>query len=145
MSDKSESAALILKLYDLRREETMRKARDWFAREFFPETMADVMDTVRGPNGAYYRMVVSYWEMAASLVNNGAIDEQMFVDANGEHNFVFAKMQPFLPEMRAAVGPRAFAHLEKLVLGQPDAEASLNRLREMMQTWRAPKADATAS
>lgn len=36
------------------------------------------IDTLRGKDSAYYRMVVSYWDMAASFVNHGVIDEEMF-------------------------------------------------------------------
>src|SRR5215208_4820015 len=82
MSDKTESANLILKLYDLRREEVMRKARNWFVGEFHPGSIQDIASAAMGEHSAYYRMVTSYWDMACSLVNNGAIDEQMFNDAN---------------------------------------------------------------
>ena len=64
---KAKDADLILKLYDLRREETMRKARDWMIR-FNPESMQDILDAVMGEHSAYFRMVTSYWEMAAALV-----------------------------------------------------------------------------
>src|ERR1041384_8387181 len=101
---KAKEADLILKLYDLRREETMRKARDWMIR-FNPESMQDILDAVMNEqHSAYFRMVTSYWEMAAALVNHGAIDEQMFNDTNGEHLAVFAKIQPHLAEMRAQFG-----------------------------------------
>jgi hypothetical protein len=58
---KQEEAGLILKLYELRREETMRKARDWFFREFNPETVADFNAAMFSPNSGYLRMVISYW------------------------------------------------------------------------------------
>ena len=81
MSTAYESADLILKLYDLRREKTMRKARDWFFW-FNPQTYEDLPAAGSKPDSVYLRMVTSYWDMAASLVANGAIDERMFVDAN---------------------------------------------------------------
>ncbi len=83
MSEKHEDAKLILKLYDLRREEVMRKARNWYFAEFNPNSLQDIQNTAMGENSAYYRMVTSYWEMACSFVNNGALDAQMFNDANG--------------------------------------------------------------
>jgi len=79
-----EESELILRLYELRREETMREARDWYAREFNPETMADVEAAFFSPNSGHFRMVVSYWDMAAALVNNGAISLQLFNETNGE-------------------------------------------------------------
>ncbi len=131
MADKEKSAELILKLYDLRREEVMRQARNWYFT-FNPESAADVAATARGEHSAFYRMVTSYWDMACSFVNHGAIDEQMFLDANGEQNFVFAKIQPYVAEIREmSKNPGYLAHLEKLVMKQPDAEARMAHLREM--------------
>ena len=87
---KVESADLILKLYDLRREETMRKARDWMFT-FNPTSVDEYMQTMMDPTvGGYLRMVTSYWDMAASFVNHGAIDAEMFNDTVGEHIMVFA-------------------------------------------------------
>src|ERR687886_2724944 len=99
MADKEKSAELIMKLYDLRREEVMRQARNWFFT-FNPESVEEIVEAVRGERSAYYRMVTTYWDMAASFVNHGAIDEQMFTDANAEHFVVFAKIEPFLAELR---------------------------------------------
>src|ERR687884_495071 len=135
MADKEKSAELIMKLYDLRREEVMRQARNWFFT-FNPESVEDVMNAVRGEHSAYYRMVTSYWDMAASFVNHGAIDEQMFTDANGEHMVVFAKIEPFLAEMRTMSGsPQYLQNLEKLVMRKPDARETLTALRERMKQW----------
>ena len=71
---KHEEADLILKLYDLRREPTMRIARDYFFRDFNPESMADIGNLLMGEHSGHIRMVMSYWDMAAALVNHGAID-----------------------------------------------------------------------
>ena len=75
-------------------------------------------------------MVVSYWEMAASLVNHGAIDPAMFNDANGEHIFVYAKLEPFIPALREQMGPKFLEHLEKVVKEMPDSEARLKAVRD---------------
>ncbi|MDQ3180990.1 MAG: hypothetical protein M3Q33_10770 [Acidobacteriota bacterium] len=133
---KAESAELILKLYDLRREATMREARNWII-SFFPESAADVMQAIMNPEtSAYYRMVVSYWDMAASFVNHGAIDEEMFADAHGEHFVVFSKIEPFLPELREIMGnPNILGNLEKLIMRQPNAEERLAKSRESMKRW----------
>ena len=76
MSDKSQDVALILKLYELRREEGIRRARKWYFTEFDPQNAEDVVKifTSGHDSSAYYRMITSYWEMAASFVNNGGID-----------------------------------------------------------------------
>ncbi len=134
---KQAEAGLILKLYDLRREETMRKARDWYFRDFNPETMADFMKALMGPNSGHLRMVISYWDMAASLVNNGAISLEFFDDANGEHIGTFAKIEPILAEIRAALSPRFAASLEKLVDATPDGRKRVAQAREQIKAIRA--------
>ncbi len=133
---KAESAELILKLYDLRREAKMREARTWMIT-FFPESTADIMKAmINEETSAYYRMVVTYWDMAASFVNHGAIDEEMFTDAHGEHFVVFSKIEPFLSELREKMGnPNVLKNLEKLVMRQPDAKEKLAFARESMKRW----------
>ncbi len=79
---KQEDANLILRLYEIRREPVMREARNWFFT-FNPTSAAEYMEAIMGEHSGHLRMVITYWDMAASLVNNGAIDEQMFNDANG--------------------------------------------------------------
>ena len=141
---KYEDADLILKLYDLRREETMRKARAWMAA-FNPESLKDILDVATGEHNAYLRMVMSYWDMAASLVNTGAIDEKMFGDANGEHFFYYAKFEPFIEELRAAFGPQMWTHLEQLVMRSPNAKERLAKMREMSKQIAARRAAAAAA
>lgn len=130
---KYKDADLILKLYDLRREKTMREARTWFFM-FDPQSPQELMDVLTSDKSGLLRMVISYWDMACSLVNNGAIDSQMFNDANGEHIFVFAKMEPFLPFMREMMGnPQFLAHLEKTVKDLPECETRLEKVRERVK------------
>jgi len=130
MTTKYESADLLLKLYDLRREPVLRKARAWFREEFHPQTAQDVLAAYRGKRSAYYRMVTTYWGMAATLVLHGAIDEQMFADANGEHIMVYGKLQPFLAELRGLLNnPGYLDRLEQVILRMPDAQARLARVR----------------
>lgn len=130
---KHHDAELILKLYDLRREKTMREARNWFF-QFNPKGREDFIDVLTSDKSGLYRMVISYWDMACSFVNNGAIDAQMFNDANGEHLFVYAKLEPFLPGLREEMGnPNFLAHLEKVVKECPDYETKLTNIRNRMQ------------
>ena len=134
---KVESADLILKLYDLRREEKMREARNWIF-SFNPTSADEYFQTMMDPEvGGYLRMVTSYWDMAASFVNHGAIDAEMFNDTAGEHIMVFAKIQPFLAELRERFqNPRAFQHLEKLIMDMPDGAERLAKTREFMKMLR---------
>ena len=91
-------------------------------------------------------MVVSYWDMAASFVNRGAIDEEMFLDSGGECIVVFAKIQPFLEELRVRLGsPRVTKHLEELLMRQPNALETLAARREQMKAWMAARQNAAGS
>lgn len=141
---KAESADLIMKLYEMRREDKMREARNWMAG-FFPESPEEIMGAMINPEtSAYFRMVTSYWDMAASFVNHGAIDEDMFRDTSGEHMIVFAKIEPHLEGFRAMMGnPNYLKNLEALVMRVPDAKDLLRSRREMMKKFiEASKAAA---
>ncbi len=130
---KQAEADLILKLYDLRREPVMREARNWFVM-FNPKGPEDFLEVLMGERSGHYRMVISYWDMACALVNNGAIDAPFFNDANGEHLFVYAKMEPFIPMLREQMGaPQFLAQLEKVVKALPDSEQRVTAIRERIQ------------
>lgn len=146
---KYKDADLILKLYDLRREKTMREARSWFFT-FNPEGPQDFLEVLTSDKSGLYRMVISYWDMACSLVNNGAIDAEMFNDANGEHLFVYAKMEPFIPMLREQMGaPNFLAHLEKTVKEIPGYEQRLaairDRMAKMIEIWKQKNAAQAAA
>jgi hypothetical protein len=125
-----ESAVLNLRLFELRREHELREARDWFLREFNPESCDELVAIVSGERNASFRMVVGYWDMAASLVTTGAIDAAAFLAAHGEVFAAFSKIHPFLAELRQTSGEPDFCkHIEAVVLGAPNAEAILARRR----------------
>ena len=142
---KVESADLILKLYDLRREETMRKARDWFF-SFNPTSAEDYMTTMMNPEvGGYLRMVASYWDMAAAFVNHGAIDADLFNETAGEHYMVFAKIQPHLAELREMwQSPTAFQHLEKVIMGTPEGAERLAKTQEWLRSMAEKMSGASS-
>ena len=142
---KHEEADLILKLYDLRRETVMREARNWLFT-FNPTSIQDVMETMVGEHGGHFRMVISYWDMACALVNNGAIDEDLFNQTNGEHIFVYMKVQPVLEDIRKMFdNPEFLKNLETTVKRIPDIETKLPAMRERMAKFaemRTAKAQA---
>jgi hypothetical protein len=140
-----ESAQLNLQLFDLRRDPVLREARAWFTGEFNPETMAELVAIVGGDRNASFRMVLGYWDMAASLVTTGAVDADAFRAAHGEVFATFSKVQPFLADIRAASGEPAFCkHIETVVLGAADADAILARRREAIRAAAKAKASASA-
>ena len=133
------SALVIVELYKIRTEPLMRNARAWFVSEFAPKSGKEIVQLLLSgqKQSAYYRMVASYWESAASLVNNGGVDEKMFLEANTEHVAVFAKLQPFIPEVRETIGePDYLSHLERLVMKVPNIEKKLDNRRTLLERWQ---------
>jgi hypothetical protein len=124
----------------LRRDDTIRKARDWFFLDFNPESIADFNQAMFSEHSGHLRMVMSYWDMAAALVNHGAISPELFNDTNGEHLSVFAKLEPILPEIRASVGPQFLRNLEKLVEATPNGRERLLAIRQRTRTIRSQRA-----
>jgi len=144
MTDTATAANLLLKLYELRTEPTLRQARAWFAFEFHPNSARDVLSTWLGPGheSAPYRMVTSYWDMAASFVSQGAIPAEMFNAANTEHFALWAKLRPFLTEMRTATRyPDYLAHVVRLVTSPADSAERIDVFDRYMQRQRALAAE----
>jgi len=142
---KHEEADLILKLYDLRREATMRKAREWYFRDFNPESIEDVNNALFSEHSGYVRMVWTYWDMAAALVNHGAISLDLFNDTNGEHIGTFLKVEPFLADVRANFGSNYLVNLERLIDALPDGRQRVAAMRERMKGVRARLAAQAAA
>ena len=143
MSTEHESMIGILKLYELRSEATMRKARDWFATGFHPVSAQDILQVLMGEHSADFRMVVSYWDMACAFVVFDAIKDEMFNAINTEHVLVYAKLQPFLSEIRAVPGIPPYLylkHLEPVVQRLPDAEERIAAMRRYMKSRRESQA-----
>jgi hypothetical protein len=135
----SADAELVLRLYDLRREAEMRKARNWYVEEFWPLSFSDVekvMGQFGSPQNRWLRQIASYWEMAASLVLHGALNPALFFDTCGEAWFFYTKLKPFVGEMRAKYFPDYLAHLENVVEGSAEGRERLQRLEKMIGNLR---------
>ena len=139
MATPVESANLILKLYELRREPIMREARN-FIFTFNPRTVEEYMAGMMGPNSGHIRMVVSYWEMASSFVASGAIDAAMFEASAGEHIVVFGKLEPILPQLREAMGnPNMLKNLEQVCTSAPGGLERVHAIAERMRNMAAAR------
>ena len=147
MDTKPNDALAILKLYEMRSEPLMRQARSWFLTEFKPKSGLEILALMQSGErqSAFYRMVSSHWEIAAALVNHGGIDEKLFLEANSEHLVVFAKLQPFINEIRETIGePDSLANLEQLISRVPNIEKKLENRRRLLERW-SNSATATAN
>ncbi|MBI3645696.1 MAG: hypothetical protein HY233_07015 [Acidobacteriales bacterium] len=141
-------AQVVMQLYDLRREAEMRKARKWFVEEFWPQSADDFLDVANafpGQENSWLRQVGSYWDMAAALVLQGAVHEELFLQAgiSGEMFFIFAKVYPFLKEIREKMNnPDAFANIEKVATGSNLARKRLERILKNVEQRRKAMAKA---
>ncbi len=127
-------AQVVMRLYDLRREAELRKARHWFTAEFWPNSADDVLKvatTFPSQENAWLRQVGGYWDMATALVLHGAVNEQLFLEPgiSGEMSFIFAKIYPFLKEIREKMNnPDAWANIEKVATRSKVARKRLDRM-----------------
>lgn len=136
-------AELILKLYDLRREAEMRKARNWWAGEFFPANADDYLKVAWAmgtQENNWLRQVGGYWNLASSLVLHGALNQELFLEPgfSGEMFLIFAKVQPFLKDLRQKMNdPNVFRSVERVVTnskwGRERLQFMIKRVEAMKQ------------
>lgn len=143
-------AELILKLYDLRREPEMRKARNWWLG-FWPESSDDVMKigmALGTQENAWLRQVTGYWELAASFVLHGTLSRDLFLEGSfsGEMFLLFAKIEPFLKEVREkAHSPNIFANVEKLITTSKGGPERLKETQERLAMFKKAAQAAKAA
>ena len=139
-------AQVVLQLYDLRRETEMRKARNWWAVNFWPQSpddMVKVINTFGSQENAWFRQVAGYWEMASALVLRGALNEGLFYDAGGEMWFMLGKVYPYLKEFREKMqSPESFRNAEKLATQSKEGRERLQRMVKRVEGWRKTRTEA---
>ena len=137
----SRDAQLIIQLYDLRREAEMRKAREWWTTEFWPNNADDFMKIASAPGtqeNKWLRQVAGYWGIATAFVLQGALDEELFLvpGFSGEMFVIFAKVYPFLEELREKLGdPEFFRDIEKMVMRTKWGRERLKFLSKRLESW----------
>jgi hypothetical protein len=146
-----EQANLLLRLYEIRREEKLRKARAWYVDQYVPAGSAEEFMAKYPPGSeenAYIRMTVSYWEMCAGLVNRGLIDDELFFENNAEIWVVWDKLRAIAPVWRAFFSnPHIFANLEACVKRleawrESKAPGTNEKMRQMLAQMREARAKA---
>jgi|SRR5271163_1925272 hypothetical protein len=143
-------AQLLLQLYDLRREPEMRKARNWWGGEFFPQSSDDyfkVLWAMNSPENAWLRQVPSYWSLAAAFVLHGVLNEDLFLQPafSGEMFLIFAKVHPFLKEIREKLNdPNIFLNIEKVVTHTKAGRDRLQMMIKRVETMRQKRAESKA-
>jgi hypothetical protein len=138
----AKDAQLILHLYDLRREAEMRKAREWCLTQFWPNNADEYMKVALGfdtQENRWLRQVQSYWGIAAAFVTEGALNEDLFLKPSfsGEMFMLFAKVYPFLAELREKIGdPRAFADIESVITRSKWGRERFKFILKRSEVWK---------
>ena len=138
-----DDANLLLRLYELRREDKLRQARDWFNKNFHANNLEELSKIC--PQGsqehAYFRMVLGYWEMAASFVTSGVLQRELFMQNSREMLFVWIRMSDVVPAMREAQkNPDIARNIETLANGMIEQEkqrGSYETFRNMVRGARS--------
>jgi len=145
-------AELILKLYDLRREPELRKARHWWVVTFSPQSLDDFMKVSGAfgtPENNWLRQVLGYWGIASSLVNHGALNRELFLEPSfcGEMVLIYAKIKPFLKEIREKMKNQQFlGGIESLIMSTKKSREFLKRMETNLAARRkSTSEDAKAS
>ena len=144
-------AQLIMQLYDLRREPEMRKARNWWVTTFWPESADDFLKVgwaMGTQENNWLRQVIGYWSMASSFVLHGALSEELFIQpaVSGEMFLIFAKVHPFLKELREKLGDaEAFGNIEKVITGSKYGRERLKFTLKRVEMMREKRTLAKAS
>ena len=153
----NEQVNLMLRLYEDRRELRLREAREWFSANFHVKNEEDLMRVCPpgSKENAYMRMVLGYWEMVASIVNRGLIDEDLFFESNGEQWGVWEQVKPVIGAWRAMFSsPKFLSNLEEQSKRleawrekrNPGSNAAIRKVfAQMQQAIKAPKAQAASS
>lgn len=143
-------AQVLLQFYDLRREAEMRKARHWWLFEFSPRSADDFLKVAYAAGtqeNNWLRQVSSYWSMAAAMVLQGAMHEELFLrpSFSGEMFLIFGKVHPFLPELREKIGEKElFGDIERVInrtkWGRERLKFVLKRIETMRERMQEAKA-----
>ena len=142
----AKDAEIILKLYELRREPELRKARNWWLWDFSPRIAEDFMKIANAAGSKennWLRQGGSYWSMAAAFVNQGLLDEDLFLRpaCSGEMFFMLAKVYPFLEDLREKLGdPEVFRDVEKVATSTKWGRERLKFVLKRIEAMREKKA-----
>jgi hypothetical protein len=136
----AEDAKLVLRVYELRREQVMRDARNAINSQFWPKAFEDILAVQKTdhPLNAPFRQVGTYWEMVYGIVKHGIVHADYFLETNAGGLYVFAKVAPFLERFRREFSATAFRHAEwvsrETAEGRRVFEVFSNRVKKVLET-----------
>ena len=110
-------AELLLRLYEMRREPELRRARQWFLTDFKPQGWLEIKlrYLTHSDEDRHFRMTTSYWEMVGTLVNRGVLHSELFFDHTGEDIVAWERCKSWIKEARADIRPSYLYQFERMV------------------------------
>ena len=110
-------AELLLRLYEIRRDPELRRARQWFLKDFQPSGWEEIQARYlsHSDEDRWFRMTISYWEMVATLVNRGVLHDELFFDHTGEDIVTWERCKAWITDARADIRPTYLYQFERLV------------------------------
>lgn len=135
-------AELIIKLYDLRREASLREARSALNSRYWPASAEEAVEVTRPDHPLYtlFRQVAGYWEMVFGMAHHGIVHVDYLVENSGEGLLLFARVEPYLDAIRAATNPRYFLHAEWAAKSSEVGRAILETHRKRIASMKGPRA-----
>ena len=135
-------AELVLKLYELRREDVMRESRTLVISKFLPTSVEDVLAVTKSdhPLNAAFRQCTSYWEMTYAMARHGVMHADFMLESNGEGLLLYSRIEPWLDEYRAQVNPIGFRNAEWVAKETEMGRMIAERFRKRMQAQLAAAA-----
>jgi hypothetical protein len=142
-----DDANLALRLYELRREPEMRKARTMVG-DVLDGAPAETVLAIASwghPENAHFRQVTSYWEIVASFVNRGILHPDVYLDTCGEALYTFSVLKPHLAALRERQSPRFLSQTERLVAEHAACRERVETIDRARAAYFAKEAAAAAA
>lgn len=138
-----DDAELLLHLYEIRRDPELRRARQWFLKDFQPTGWDEIKARylTHTDEDRWFRMTISYWEMVATMVNRGVLHDELFFEHTGEDVVTWERCKAWIAGARASIRPSYLHNFEKMVAGHLKFREKLNAAT-LKQSGAAPRAKA---
>ena len=132
-------AELVLKLYELRREDVMRASRSLIVTKFLPTSFEDVLAVTKSehPLNAAFRQCSTFWEMTYAMARHGVMHADFMLESNGEGLLLYSRIEPWLTQYREHVSPLGFRNAEWVATETTYGRLIAERFRKRMQATLA--------
>jgi len=142
-----DDANFALRLYEIRREPELRKARN-LVGDVLDGATNETVDAIRQyghKRNAHFRQVTSHWEIVSSFVNRGIFHPDVYLDTCGEALYTYSVLKPHIQRIREAGSPRFLVQTEKAIADHPALAERVEQIDKARAQWAAQDAAAKAA